>query len=342
MNYARRSDPPLLSVLNLKTTFSIDGKEYSAVEEVSFGVKKKEVVCIVGESGCGKSVMALSIMKLLPKENGKISSGQILFEDIDLANLTNKEMNKIRGRDISMIFQEPMTALNPVFTIGFQLDEVLFNHQHDLTKEEARKSSISLLKQVGISRPDQVVNEYPHQLSGGMRQRVMIAMAIANEPKLLIADEPTTALDVTVQAQILDLIKKIQQEKGMAVMLITHDLGVVAEVADTVIVMYAGQVVEKSTTENIFYDSKHPYTKLLLGAIPKLDEDKAVLDIIKGIVPSLKNMPTVGCRFFDRCPEALPECQQCAPLIGRVADDHDVRCLLYEASHPVKKTEVSP
>lgn len=340
MNYTTTSEQSLLKVNHLKTAFNIDGKDYNAVESVTFEIKKKEVVCIVGESGCGKSVMSLSVMKLLPKENGKINGGQILFEDIDLTTLSDKEMNKIRGRDIGMIFQEPMTALNPVFTIGFQLDEVLFNH-HEMTKDEARKKSISLLNQVGISRPDQVVNEYPHQLSGGMRQRVMIAMAIANEPKLLIADEPTTALDVTVQAQILDLIKKIQQEKGMAVMLITHDLGVVAEVADTVIVMYAGQVVEKSTVDNIFYQPKHPYTRLLLGAIPKLDGDKEELDSIKGIVPSLKNMPTVGCRFVDRCPEAMPECQLQNPLLSQVADQHDVRCFMYEASRPRKKTEVS-
>lgn len=339
MNSLKGGNQPLLKINNLQTAFKIDGKQYNAVEDVSFDVNKKQVVCVVGESGCGKSVMSLSIMKLLPKENGKIRGGNILFEGTDLADLSDKEMNKVRGRDIGMIFQEPMTALNPVFTIGFQLEEVLFNHS-DITKKEAREKSISLLTQVGISRPEQVVNEYPHQLSGGMRQRVMIAMAIANEPKLLIADEPTTALDVTVQAQILELIKKIQNEKGMAVMLITHDLGVVAEVADSVIVMYAGQVVEKSTVENIFYEPKHPYTNLLLGSIPKLDEDKEVLDSIKGIVPSLKNMPEVGCRFYDRCPKAMPDCKVYNPKLGEVAQQHEVRCLLYDASRPEGKTEV--
>ncbi|RNA65948.1 ABC transporter ATP-binding protein [Alteribacter keqinensis] len=329
----------LLEINDLHTGFNIDGEQYHAVKGVSFNVGSKEVVCVVGESGCGKSVMSLSIMQLLPKHNGSIDKGQILFKGKDLADLTESEMNSVRGKDISMIFQEPMTALNPVLTIGFQLDEVLLNHT-DASKEQVRKKSIQLLKDVGISRSEQIVHEYPHQLSGGMRQRVMIAMAIACEPALLIADEPTTALDVTVQAQILELIKKIQNDKGMAVMLITHDLGVVAEMADKVVVMYAGQVVEQSDVDRIFHDPKHPYTKALLGSIPKLDEKEEELYTIKGIVPSLKNMPKQGCRFVDRCPEAMPECKQIDPQLGETNKGHAVRCLLYETSQPGKKAEV--
>ncbi|PRO64196.1 ABC transporter ATP-binding protein [Alkalicoccus urumqiensis] len=324
---------PLLEVDGLHTGFTIDGDMHYAVNNVSFSVKPKEVVCIVGESGCGKSVMSLSIMDLLPKHNGKIDKGAIRFQGRDLTMLSDKEMNHIRGRDISMIFQEPMTALNPVLTIGFQMDEVLMNHT-DLKADEIRRRSVSLLDQVGISRSDQIVNEYPHQLSGGMRQRVMIAMAIACQPKLLIADEPTTALDVTVQAQILELIQKIQDEVGMAMLLITHDLGVVAEMADRVVVMYAGQVVEDTDVDTLFHDPKHPYTKALLRSIPRMDEKQEELDTIKGIVPSLKNMPQQGCRFVDRCPEAMDKCREIDPQLGEEAQNHAVRCLLYDASFP--------
>ncbi|PTL37537.1 ABC transporter ATP-binding protein [Alkalicoccus saliphilus] len=327
------SQDTLLEVKNLHTGFNIDGRVHHAVKDVSFSVKPKEVVCIVGESGCGKSVMSLSVMNLLPKHNGKIDKGEILFEGRDLAPLSEKEMNAIRGKDISMIFQEPMTALNPVLTIGYQLDEVLINHT-TISKEEIRRKSVSLLKQVGISRADQIVNEYPHQLSGGMRQRVMIAIAIACQPKLLIADEPTTALDVTVQAQILELIGKIQEEVGMAVLLITHDLGVVAEMADRVVVMYAGQVVEETDVDRLFYEPKHPYTKALLESIPKMDEKRDVLNTIEGIVPSLKNMPEKGCRFVDRCPAAMDVCREMDPILGETDKGHAVRCFLYEESFP--------
>jgi len=329
----------LLEINHLHTGFNIGGKTYHAVKDVSFDVKPKEVVCVVGESGCGKSVMSLSIMNLLPKHNGKIDKGEILYKGRDLVNLSDKEMNKIRGKDISMIFQEPMTALNPVLTIGFQMDEVLLNHTN-MKHEEIRKKSISLLKQVGISRGEQIVHEYPHQLSGGMRQRVMIAMAIACQPQLLIADEPTTALDVTVQAQILELITKIQDEVGMAVLLITHDLGVVAEMADRVVVMYAGQVVEESDVDRIFHDPQHPYTKALLNSIPRMEEKIDVLNTIEGIVPSLTKMPEAGCRFVDRCPSAMPECYKINPQVGETEKGHSVRCLLYDASHPEKKVEV--
>lgn len=331
--YSIHKEAPLLEVKNLETAFNIDGEYYNAVDKVSFSVKPRQIVGVVGESGCGKSVMSLSVMQLLPKGIGKIRGGEILFEGVHLEKMSEKEMNKIRGRDISMIFQEPMTSMNPVFTIGFQLQEVLFNHT-TITKAEARQKSIALLKSVGISRPEKIVDEYPHQLSGGMRQRVMIAMAIANQPKLLIADEPTTALDVTVQAQILDLLKGIQEVNDMSIIMITHDLGVVAEMCDEVIVMYAGRIVERADVDTLFYNPKHPYTELMMGAIPKMDEDKEELSSIKGIVPSLKNMPATGCRFANRCPKAMPECASITPLLGEVEQGHEVACILYEASMP--------
>ncbi len=332
-NYSIHNEAPLLEVKNLETAFNIDGEFYNAVDKVSFAVKPRQIVGVVGESGCGKSVMSLSVMQLLPKGVGKIRGGEIVFEGVHLEKMSEKEMNKIRGRDISMIFQEPMTSMNPVFTIGFQLQEVLFNHTK-ISKAEARQKSVALLKSVGISRPEKIVDEYPHQLSGGMRQRVMIAMAIANQPKLLIADEPTTALDVTVQAQILDLLKSIQEVNDMSVIMITHDLGVVAEMCDEVIVMYAGRIVERADVDTLFYNPKHPYTELMMGAIPKMDEDKEELSSIKGIVPSLKNMPATGCRFANRCPKAMPECTSITPQLGEVEQGHEVACILYEASMP--------
>lgn len=323
----------LLEVKHLKAGFNIKGKFYNAVTDVSFEMKSGKVICIVGESGCGKSVLSLSVMGLLPKGIGQISDGEINFEGKNLAKLTPAEMNKIRGKDLGMIFQEPMTALNPVFTIGSQLQEVLLNHT-SMNKKQARERSIELLKMVGISRADSLVDEYPHQLSGGMRQRVMIAMAIACNPKILIADEPTTALDVTIQAQILELLKNIQQQSNMSVLLITHDLGVVAEMADEVIVMYAGQIVEQGPVDKIFHDSKHPYLSLLLQSIPRLDEERERLDSIKGIVPSLVEMPQVGCRFVDRCPHAMEHCRTVSPVLGEVSQGHSVRCLLYPESNP--------
>jgi peptide/nickel transport system ATP-binding protein len=323
--------PYLLEVRNLETAFLISGEYYNAVDGVSFRVKRKQILGVVGESGCGKSVMSLSIMGLLPKNNSKIRAGEIIFEGRSIEKFDEDELNKIRGKEISMIFQEPMTSLNPVFTIGSQIQEVFFNHMN-ISKKEARQKSIELLKNVGISRPESVVDEYPHQLSGGMRQRVMIAMAIACQPKLLIADEPTTALDVTVQAQILELLKEIQKTNDMAVILITHDLGVVAEMCDEVIVMYAGKIVERANVQSLFYNPKHPYTQLLMSAIPRLDEEVEQLSSIKGIVPSLVNMPRFGCRFADRCPNALPECKQVTPQLAEVEKEHEVACLLYETS----------
>ena len=329
---------PLLEVKGLKTGFNIDGEIYHAVDDVSFTVNPRQIVGIVGESGCGKSVMSMSVMKLLPVGIGEITDGEVIFQGNNIEHLSETQMNKVRGKDISMIFQEPMTALNPVFTIGFQLDEVLLNHQN-ITKQRAREISIELLTQVGISRPASIVDEYPHQLSGGMRQRVMIAMAIACQPKLLIADEPTTALDVTVQAQILELLKTIQEKNDMSVILITHDLGVVAEMCDEVIVMYAGKIVEKTDVDTLFYNPKHPYTKLLMDSIPKLHEEVETLGSIEGIVPSLKNMPKMGCRFADRCPAAMPECKTLTPVLAEVEDGHDVSCLLYKSSRPVEEVK---
>ncbi len=330
------TETSILNTKNLQAGFFIGGKFYPAIEDINIEIKPGKVVCVVGESGSGKSVTALSIMSLLPKENGSIQEGEILFEGRNLVDLSQDDMNEIRGKDIGMIFQEPMTSLNPVFTIGFQVQEVLLNHL-SISKSEARERSIQLLRQVGISRPEEIVDEYPHQLSGGMRQRVMIAMAIANNPKLLIADEPTTALDVTIQAQILELIKEIQKKMNMAVMLITHDLGVVAEMADEIIVMYAGQIVEQSDTYSIFYNPKHPYLKLLLQSIPRLDENRERLDSIKGIVPSLTNIDRTGCRFTDRCPEAKDECRQISPQLAELGGGHKVRCLLYKESYPTEK-----
>ncbi|MCM3114294.1 ABC transporter ATP-binding protein [Neobacillus sp. MER 74] len=330
-----QKEAPLLEVKNLETAFDIDGTDYNAVDNVSFNVKPGQVVGIVGESGCGKSVMSLSIMKLLPKGSGKIKTGEVIFDGINLEKMTESQINKIRGKDVSMIFQEPMTSLNPVFTIGYQLQEVLFNHLK-ISKQEARLKSIALLKSVGISRPEKLVDEYPHQLSGGMRQRVMIAIAIACQPKLLIADEPTTALDVTVQAQILELLQEIQAVNDMSIILITHDLGVIAEMCDEVMVMYAGRIVERTDVDTLFHNPKHPYTSLLLGAIPKMDGQNERLSSIKGIVPSLINMPKVGCRFANRCPKAMPECTTNTPLLEEVEHGQEVACLLYETSKPIE------
>ncbi|KOS62589.1 ABC transporter ATP-binding protein [Lysinibacillus agricola] len=325
----------MLEVKNLKTGFDIDGEIYHAVDDVSFSVKSGQIVGVVGESGCGKSVMSLSIMQLLPKGIGKITGGEIKFHGKNIENHSNDEMNKIRGKDISMIFQEPMTSLNPVFTIGSQIEEIMLNH-NKISKAEAKSKAIELLKQVGIPRAEKIIDEYPHQLSGGMRQRVMIAIAIACQPRLLIADEPTTALDVTVQAQILDLLKNIQEKNNMSIVLITHDLGVVAEMCDEVIIMYAGKVVERTNVDNLFYNPKHPYTKLLMASIPRIDTEVNELTTIKGIVPSLKNMPQVGCRFVDRCPSAMPECSNVTPQLAFVDDNHEVSCLLFEGCNSRK------
>ncbi|MDM8147406.1 ABC transporter ATP-binding protein [Priestia megaterium] len=331
---------PLLEVKNLQTAFSINDSWHNAVDDVSFQVGRKRIIGVVGESGCGKSVLSLSVIGLLPKVNSQIRSGSVLFNGKNLTHLSEDEMNDVRGKDISMIFQEPMTSLNPVLTIGYQLQEVLFNHMN-ISKAEAREKSIALLKSVGISRSEKLIDEYPHQLSGGMRQRVMIAMAVACQPKLLIADEPTTALDVTVQAQILELLKEIQESNDMSIIMITHDLGVVAEMCDEVIVMYGGKIVEHTDVDTLFYAPKHPYTKALLHSIPRMEDDVEVLNTIKGIVPSLVNMPRTGCRFVNRCPHAMEDCGSVTPVLRQDSQGHDVACLLYKNSYPSKGVKTS-
>lgn len=320
----------LVEIKNLKTYFYTEDGIVPAVDGVDFYIKPGETLGVVGESGCGKSVTSLSILRLIPNPPGKIMEGsEIYFEGRDLLKLSEKEMRKIRGNDISMIFQEPMTSLNPVFRIGYQLEEVLRLHQK-MNKSEARKKSIELLKLVDIPRPEKVADDFPHSLSGGMRQRAMIAMALACNPKLLIADEPTTALDVTVQAQILDLMKELKTKINSSVMLITHNLGVVAETCDRIIVMYAGLVVEEGNVYEIFEEPKHPYTVGLLKSIPSLEtqnmHDK--LESIPGVVPNPLNMPK-GCRFSPRCSHAMDICRMEEPQLSIIDNERTVRCHLY-------------
>lgn len=316
----------LLSIKNLVTGFDTDEGHVTAVDGISIDVKAGETLGIVGESGCGKSVTALSIMQLLPRPMGQITAGEILFEGKDLTKLPLEEMEKIRGASIGMVFQEPMTALNPVHTIGRQLGEGILLHNPQMTKQEALVRSIEILDKVGIPSPEVRVAEYPHQLSGGMRQRVVIAIALACNPSLLIADEPTTALDVTIQAQILGLINDLQKDIGMAVILITHDLGVIAETCSSVVVMYGGKVAETGTVFDVFDRPTHPYTKGLLASIPRLeDERKSTLDTIVGMVPSLHDMPK-GCRFENRCPHAEQICKDKAPEREVVDEGHEVAC----------------
>ncbi|NLM38507.1 MAG: ABC transporter ATP-binding protein [Firmicutes bacterium] len=301
----------LLSVRNLKTHFYTEDGIVPAVDGISFDLERGGTLGIVGESGCGKSVTSLSIMGLIPSPPGKIVDGEILFEGRDLTKLSEAEMRKIRGNEISMIFQEPMTSLNPVFTIGNQIMEAIMLHQK-LDKAAARKKAIEMLSLVGIPSPEKRIDEYPHQLSGGMRQRVMIAMALSCNPKLLIADEPTTALDVTIQAQILDLMRDLQKELGTAIIMITHDLGVIAELVDQVVVMYTGIIVERGDVETIFANPQHPYTQGLLASIPRLDMDVERLQAIPGSVPTPGNFPK-GCGFHPRCPYAKDICEAKRP-----------------------------
>lgn len=316
----------LLSIKNLVTGFDTDEGHVTAVDGISIDVHAGETLGIVGESGCGKSVTALSIMQLLPRPMGQVTSGEILFEGRDLTKLPLEEMEKIRGNGIGMVFQEPMTALNPVHTIGKQLGEGILLHNPEMTKQEALERSIAILDKVGIPSPEVRVAEYPHQLSGGMRQRVVIAIALACNPSLLIADEPTTALDVTIQAQILSLMEDLQKDIGMAVILITHDLGVIAETCSSVVVMYGGKVAESGTVFDIFDTPTHPYTKGLLASIPRLeDERKSTLDTIVGMVPSLHDMPK-GCRFENRCPHAEQICRDKAPGNETIKEGHAVAC----------------
>ena len=315
----------LLEVKNIVTEFRTADGQLPAVRDVSFSLQKGETLCIVGESGCGKSITSLSVIGLLPS-NGKITSGEILYEGNPIHKLPAEKMRQIRGNKISMIFQEPMTALNPVLTIGYQLREPLMLH-HRLSKNEATKHGIELLKQVGIPYPEKRMNQYPHELSGGMRQRVMIAIALSCNPGLLIADEPTTALDVTIQAQILDLINDLKKKYDMGVMMITHDMGVVAEVADRVMVMYAGKKVEEGNVDEIFENPKHPYTIGLLNSVPNVDDPEFELEPIPGSLPSLNEQIT-GCRFHARCKFATDLCRSKEPAVFNVSDTHKVSCWL--------------
>lgn len=314
----------ILQVDNLVTTFQSAGKTIRAVDDCSFRVTKGKTLGIVGESGSGKSVTSLSIMRLIPNPPGKITSGKIIFEGQNLLELSEEEIRAIRGNKVSMIFQEPMTSLNPVYTIGNQISEMFILHK-GATRKQARELSIEMLKQVRIPSPEKRIDDYPHQLSGGMRQRVMIAMALACKPHLLIADEPTTALDVTIQSQILALMNQLQEENNMGIILITHDFGVVAQTCDDVAVMYAGRIVEKASSRDIFSNPKHPYTQSLLAAIPKLGEKRDRLNTIPGVVPSLGNLPK-GCRFQDRCSRVSSECKTIEPFLEEKEKNRLVAC----------------
>ncbi|MBM7661674.1 peptide/nickel transport system ATP-binding protein [Bacillus mesophilus] len=318
----------LLEVKDLEILFKKDQDYISTVKGVSFLVNTGETLGVVGESGCGKSVTSLSIMGLLPSDYSKLGAdSKIEYNGKSLIKMSDGEYRQIRGKEISMIFQDPMSSLNPVLTIGYQMNEMILAHSK-VSKAEARKKSVSMLKKVGIPRAEEIINEYPHQLSGGMRQRVMIAIALSCNPKLLIADEPTTALDVTIQAQILDLMKSLQQEFNTAIMLITHDLGVVAENCDRVIVMYAGKVVEEGPVEHIFNHTKHPYTVGLLHSIPSLADEQQRLMDIPGSVPLADQMPK-GCRFAPRCQFATAKCNEQEPPREKISEEHFTSCWLY-------------
>jgi len=317
----------VLNVKNLKTYFHTENGIVPSVDGVSISINKGETLAIVGESGSGKSVTSLSIMRLI-ENPGRIEDGQIIFKGRDIVPISMKEMRKLRGNDIAMIFQEPLTSLNPVFTIGNQMAESIMLHQKK-SRKEARKLSIEMLQKVGIPRAEKVIDSFPHSLSGGMRQRVMIAMALSCNPQLLIADEPTTALDVTIQAQILKLMKGLITEFDTSILLITHDLGVVAEMADRVVVMYAGQVVEETDVFTLFREPKHPYTKGLMESTPMIHELKDELTSIPGTVPSPLNYPK-GCRFMDRCPYAMEKCAEVQPKLEEILPKHSVRCWLHE------------
>ncbi|MGX9706317.1 ABC transporter ATP-binding protein [Laceyella tengchongensis] len=327
----------ILEVKDLHVSFKTYKGEVKAVRGVDFHLNKGETIAIVGESGCGKSVTSQTIMRLIPNPPGVIKQGEIIFEGTDLTKASEKQMEKIRGSEISMIFQDPMTSLNPTLTIGTQIMEGLIKHQK-LDKKTAREKAIEMLRLVGIPSPESRLDQYPHQFSGGMRQRAMIAIALACQPKVLIADEPTTALDVTIQAQIIDLMKALQEKTGTSIILITHDLGVVADIADRVVVMYAGKVVESGKLEEIFYQPKHPYTWGLLGSMPRLDlsRDQELLPIM-GTPPNLLDPPK-GCPFAARCQHAMSVCTQEMPELDEVSSSHQVACWL---QHPMAP-EVKP
>jgi oligopeptide/dipeptide ABC transporter ATP-binding protein len=313
-----------LEIKDLTVSFSSEGRKVEVVSGVSLSIPRGRVVGVVGESGCGKTVTALSVMRLIPEPPGRIEGGEIIFDGRDLLHLSDRDMRSIRGNRISMIFQEPISSLNPVFTVGDQVGESLRTHLN-ITRKEEKERVIALLKLVGIPAPESRIKNYPHELSGGMSQRVMIAMALACSPEVLIADEPTTALDVTIQAGILELIDDLRVKLGMAVLLITHDLGIIAEVADTVYVMYAGKVVEHAVTRELFKHPKHPYTVGLLNSIPDLRRSKERLDAIPGVVPSPGSFPP-GCRFQDRCPLVIDKCRSEEPPLAEHAAGHYSAC----------------
>nr|WP_263327586.1 ABC transporter ATP-binding protein [Neobacillus sp. Marseille-Q6967] len=318
----------ILQVKDLQVSFTTYGGEVKAVRGVSFDLHKGETLAIVGESGCGKSVTSQSIMRLIPDPPGKIAGGEILFKGKDLLRLKEPELRKIRGANISMIFQDPMTALNPTLTIGEQIMEGILQHEK-LSRTKAKKAAVEMLKLVGIPSPEQRLKQYPHQFSGGMRQRIVIAMALICKPDVLIADEPTTALDVTIQAQILELFREIQKKTGVSIILITHDLGVVAQVANRIAVMYAGKIVELGTRREIFYQPKHPYTQGLLQSVPRLDIEKAELVPIPGSPPDLFS-PPAGCAFTARCPYAMEVCDRVYPFSTSLSNQHHVDCWLQD------------
>lgn len=314
---------PLLTVQNLETSFFTKAGQIKAVDGVSYHINKGETLGIVGESGCGKSVTSFSIMRLLSYP-GKVTGGKIIFDGQDLRTLSEDKMRQLRGKRMAMIFQEPMTALNPVLSIGRQITEQILAHE-PVSQKQARERAIDLLNKVGIPSPAQRIDQYPHQLSGGMRQRAMIAMAISCNPDLLICDEPTTALDVTIQAQIIDLLLKLQQENGMAMQFITHDLGLISEVSDRVVVMYAGRIVEEAPATKVFFQPAHPYTKGLVKSIPRVEHSLDKLYTIEGVVPSYLDLPK-GCRFQNRCPNRIDVCELKEPVLAAVTTDHTVAC----------------
>jgi peptide/nickel transport system ATP-binding protein len=314
----------LLEVRGLRTYFASERGEVRAVDGVDFSLERGRTLGIVGESGCGKSVTALSIMGLVPQPPGRIAGGEVLFEGEDLLKATARRMRDLRGDKLSMIFQEPMTSLNPAFTVGDQVAEALLRHRN-IGNAEANKQAVEMLRKVRIPSPERRARHYPHQLSGGMRQRVMIAMALACNPRLLIADEPTTALDVTIQAQILELMRLLRAELGTAIILITHDLGVIAELADDVVVMYAGKVIERCAAARLFSEPQHPYTVGLLGSIPRLHLERERLSAIEGVVPDAAALPQ-GCRFHPRCPFSVRECRQTIPPLQEIKPNHFVAC----------------
>lgn len=321
----------MLQVENLHTVFDTDTGVAKAVNGVEFALQPQQILGLVGESGCGKTVTGLSILGLIPRPPGRVAGGRILFEGKDLLSLSEREMRRIRGNRIAMIFQEPMTSLNPILTVGYQIKEVLRIHRQ-VAGSKITDLAAEILQKVGLPDPHRRLREYPHQMSGGMRQRVMIAMALCCSPRLIIADEPTTALDVTIQAQILDLIQRLREDTGTAILLITHDLGVIAEMADTVAVMYTGNIVEYATGDDLFENPCHPYTRGLMGSIPKIDQpliENRRLKAIAGVVPSLLDLPT-GCSFRERCPHAVSGCRRDPPLFD-ITDSHRVRCWLHES-----------